>query len=273
MSASGYQGLVARLLVDAPLRAGLPGSAERLAAEYGLSPSERSALRSIDRNALEFTAGGIRRARLRTLERMFAGTVALIEDAAPGVDVVARHVDRHPPVEADDDPSRFLADGRVLVDDLRTAAAGGELPLATGDSALLDWLRASLLFDHRANRSAAEAKAESRPVPAAGPADGDRPVLVAHARVAAFAHDVVAIRRARSLVGAEPSGSWLVLRLVEPGREPGIGRLDEQAHRLLAACDGRATVAQLTSGDPTARAVLAQAATAGLLRLSPGLHD
>ncbi len=271
MTAGRYQGLVARLLVDAPLRAGLPGSADQLAAEHGLGSGERRALRSIDLGALEFTAGGIRRARMRTLERMFAGTLALLGESVAGSDVVARHVARHLPIEADDEPARFLADGRLLVDDLSRAAADGELPAATADSAWLDWLRASLLFDARAARSAAGARVAAQGPPVAL-ADDDRPVLVAHARVAAFAHDVVAIRRARTMVGAGPSASWLLLRLVEPGREPKVGRLDERAHTVLAACDGLVTVAQLTSGDPAARPVLQQAATAGLLRPS-GLGD
>lgn len=268
MTAAGYQALVARLLVDAQLRAGLPGAADRLAAEHGLRPGEREALRAIDLDALEFTAGGIRRARVRTLERLFAGTLALLDEAVPGADVVVRHVERHLPVEADDEAARFLADGRVLVDDLGRAAAGGELPAATGDCALLDWLRASLLFDPGADRSALHAAAGAGPAPGDGAemADGDRPVLAAHARVAAFGHDVVTIRRSRTLAGAEPSATWLVLRLVEPGREPKVGRLGESAYRLLAACDGRTTVAQLAGDDPTARSVLAQALTAGLLR-------
>jgi len=267
VTAGRYQALVARLLVDSPLRASLPASVDRLAGEHGLDDGERRALRSIDLDALAFTAGGIRRARLRTLERMFAGTLALLDEAAPGADVVGRHVDRHPPIEAGDEPARFLADGRLLVDDLGVAADGGELPAAAVDSAQLDWLRASLLFDRSAAWSAGEARAASR---TGELGDDDRPLLVAHARVAAFTHDVVAIRRARTLAGAEPSASWLVLRLVEPGREPKIGRVDQRGYALLAACDGRATVAQLAGGDPTARSVLDQAATAGLVTPATG---
>lgn len=268
MTAASYQGLLARLLVDGPLRAGLPGSVDQLAVGHRLSGAEREALRAIDLDALEFTAGGIRRARMRTLRRMFAPTLTLLEEVVvPDLDVVAAHVDTHPPTEADDDPARFLADGRLLVAGLRRAGDEGTVPAAAADSALLDWVRAALLYDHRAAVSAGEAMAA--PAPLAGPlADGDRPSLVAHARIAAFDHDVVAVRRARTLVGPAATPTYLLLRLVEPGREPKVGRLDAQAHRLLSRCDGSASVAEICDPDPAARQVLDQGLTAGLLSLT-----
>ncbi|MFY1702903.1 hypothetical protein ACN28G_14340 [Micromonospora sp. WMMA1923] len=261
MTTSGFQEALARLLVEPELRARWRSDPRLLSGELDLDADDRRMLSAIDPDRLDFTAGGIERARARTLKRMFPATLRVAGGPEAADRLVIGYLRSVVPLVARDEVTKWIDEGERFVGYLAELAARGEVPTAVADLAWLEWLRAELRYSPEAARGAAWVQAHH---PGGTPPQaGTLLRLAPHVRVARFEADVLA------LAGGRPPAASGPTCLALAGRPDGAVRtfrLTVQAHDLYLACDGSRTLSGLTAtAGPEAADLLAAGWVGGLL--------
>lgn len=104
MNTLGFQTALARLLVEPTLREQWRVAPDTVAGDLKLTAEETELLARIDLDRLDFTAGGIERARTRTLKRMFAATLRAVGDPPSAERLVVGFVRAVVPLAARDEP-------------------------------------------------------------------------------------------------------------------------------------------------------------------------
>ncbi|MBX7270081.1 hypothetical protein KIF24_31365 [Micromonospora sp. Llam7] len=257
MSTEAVQIALARLLVDPRLRQRWTTDPGGALSEFPLTDREVAMLAGIDAHRLAFTAGGITRARSRTLKRMFATTLRRVGDASIVDRIVTGFVDGDLPLEGRNDADKWVAEGKRFVAHLERLAEDGTVPSTLAGLAQLEWLRADLRY----SSAAAIAAAAAGTGPAPGPEAQLR--LAAHVRVVELRSDVLA--SAAGPPSAQAGTVHLALVRRHPDGRSDVFRLNSAAAELYHQCDGTRSVADLTDGDPDRQRQLTEAVRAGLL--------
>ncbi|RFS45629.1 hypothetical protein [Micromonospora craniellae] len=262
MTTLGFQTALARLLVEPALRERWSVDPDTVASDLSLTIREREMLAAVDPGRLDFTAGGIARARSRTLKRMFAATLRAIGDPPTADRLVSEFVRSVVPLAARDEATKWIKEGDRFVEYLSHVAAAGDVPTPLAELARLEWLRAELRYSPDAARSAEHVHRHHDPT--TPPAVTTVLRLAAHVRVVRFDADVLALAAGRAPAQAGPTCLALASR---PDGTVRTYRLSPQAHDLYQACDGQYTVAALTATGPSDAADLLTTAWAhGLVR-------
>jgi len=269
MSTASVQHCLARLLVSAADRRELRADPTAVGRRFGLEPEELATVAAIDPDRLEFTAGGVIRARLRTLRRMFRATGAIGDRGWLDRELDA-FIESDIPLAAAEDSERWLAEGQRFVAWLRAREDAYRAPHLV-ELARLELLRAELLYRPAAERASAAADLAAGLVAQLDDVallTGSAVSLGAHVRLARFEYDVLSMR------AGDPPPARADTRLALARR---AGRASVAAHRL----DGGtfAVVEALAGGRGPAGADAASAlrdvAALGLLTITdlPGTGD
>jgi hypothetical protein len=238
---ANFHSALALVLVDHAARAQLATAPKLLAARFGLTATELDQLTTIDQERLEFSAGGIMRARSRALRRLLSITFALfgptIESAAAAF--LAADV---PLADNDgDEVARSLGTGRRFI---AFFAATGTCRPAAAEIARLELLRAELLLLPGPMIAANQAALSGRLSKSA--CDEVRPVISDHVRLAAFTVDVLAARPGQDPAELDAPAATYVLLARQAGRTGvQVSRASSAASEVLSRCDGTRTIADI----------------------------
>lgn len=242
MSAAGFQRALAHVLVSDAARTQLHEQPHLLAERYDVAPDELRALAGIDPARLDFTAAGLRRARLRTLRRMFATTLTRWGDPEQAQAVLTSFVATNLPRTGPDETSRWLDEGARFVDYLANPELTA-IPSLVGPLARLEWLRFHLLYDPDANRAAAEADGTDPWTDQPGSDMSELRLEVGrNVRLAQFPPGVLSMPTPPKGTPAGHSRTPLApthvaLRLLHTGKVR-VYRLAELVHAVVSRCDG-----------------------------------